>query len=99
MPRGNGFCAGMGRQMRGYGYGQGQGFAGNTQADCRFNPSLHRRWWATSNSPAPAAPAYAAAVPLESEYLQEQAQFLKTQLEEIEKRLAHLDKKEFVTKE
>jgi len=97
MPRGNGLCAGVGRQMRGYGYGQG--FAGNTQAGCRYNPLLPRRWWATSNSPVSAVPAYAAAVPQESEYLQEQAQFLKTQLEEIEKRLAHLDKKEPVTKE
>jgi len=87
----------MGRQMRGNVYGRG--LASNTGAVCRVNPSLPRRWWAGNSAPDPVAPAYAAAAPSDSEYLQEQIRFFKTQLEEIEKRLAHLDKKEPVNKE
>ncbi|KJS13942.1 MAG: hypothetical protein VR67_02525 [Peptococcaceae bacterium BRH_c8a] len=97
MSRGNGSGAGMGRQMRGNGYGCG--LTSNTGVVCRANPSLPRRWWATSSSAVPVASAYTAAAPSDSEYLQEQARFLKTQLEEIEKRLAHLEKKEPEKKE
>ena len=97
MPRGNGLGAGMGRQMRESGCGRS--LTHNTGAVCRINPTLPRRWWATSSSSVSASPAYTAAAPSDSKYLQKQARFLKTQLEEIEKRLAHLEKKEPETKE
>ncbi|WP_449241586.1 DUF5320 domain-containing protein [Desulfoscipio gibsoniae] len=96
MPRG-GYGYGCGY---GYGYGAGnapgfgfgRGMRGSYSANCRFYPWLPRRWWAynsvQNNMPLPVA----AGLPQENEYLQSQAQFLKAQLGEIEKRLNQLEK-------
>jgi len=95
MPRGFGAGAGMGGQG---GFGCGRGFRGNPGVNCRFNPSLPRRWWAAGNQN-PNAPVNAAWDSVDSGFLQRQAQFLRAQLGELERRLGLLEKKEPEQKE
>lgn len=90
MPGGFGFGAGMGRVARGFGYGRG--YAGNWGPACRFFPWMPRRWWALGDQGDITAPFFAG-IPVEGDYLQAQAKFLKNQLEAIEKRLEQLQKK------
>ena len=101
MPRGNGFRgAGMWSNGYGYansyGYGYGCGPGGNFGPNCRMYPSLPRRWWATGEYQGPQNTLYPprfAGITSENELLQAQAQFLKKQLNEIEKRLEDMGKK------
>lgn len=97
MPRGFGFGTGMGRAARGFGFGRGYG--GNFGPNCRVFPWLPRRWWATGNYQSGITAPFFAGAPVEGEYLQAQAKFLKNQLEAIEKRLEQLGKKEPETRE
>jgi len=90
MPRGFGFGAGMGWVGRGFGFGRGYGYYFSPY--CRVFPWLPRRWWATGAYSGITAPFFAG-IPVEGEYLQAQAQFLKAQLDAIEKRLEQLGKK------
>lgn len=91
MPRGGfGFGPGMGF-ARGSGFGRGT--RGNWGANCRVFPWMPRRWWAGYNFQADTPMPVAVDYPQESEYLKNQAQFLKAQLEAVEKRLEQLVKK------
>jgi len=85
---------GMGWQARGY----GRGFMGNVGPNCRMYPWLPRRWWDSSVYPAGAyTTPYSVGMP--AEYLQAQAQFLKTQLAAIERQMKQLEKKDNDDKE
>lgn len=88
MPRGGfGFGSGMGF-ARGFGFGRGT--RGNWGANCRMFPWLPRRWWASNNFQSDTPMPVAVNPPQENEYLKTQAQFLKAQLEAVEKRLEQL---------
>lgn len=85
-----GFGLGMGCRARGgAGVGMGRGFGANADVNCRMYPWLPRRWRQTSVNPGDVQGQFAGA-PSENEYLQSQAQFLKDQLNEVEKRLQKL---------
>lgn len=96
MPRGFGYGPGMSRGWQAREFGYGLGFGANFSPNCRFYPWLPRRWWATNtyqgvaNAPYP----YPAGFSDESEYLQTQAQLLKTRLGVIEKHLEQLGKQD-----
>ncbi|AGL02700.1 DUF5320 domain-containing protein [Desulfoscipio gibsoniae] len=94
MPRGGfgyGYGYGMGNAP---GFGFGRGMRGNYSANCRMYPWMPRHWWANSNVQNNMSSPFAAGFPQESEYLKNQAELLKAQLGEIEKRLNQLDKKD-----
>lgn len=72
----------------GTGWGGGAGWAGG--GSCRLYPWLPRRWWAYAPASAGAA-APASWAPLdEKELLQRQADFLKAELSDVERRLSEL---------
>lgn len=99
MPRGYGFKgAGMyGGNGYGFANGYGGGPRGNWGTNCRMFPSLPRRWWATGayqvQQNAVYQP-YLAEAASENEVLKAQAQFLRKQLGEIEKRLEQMGNKD-----
>ena len=97
MPRGYGSRgAGMwgnGGNGNGNGNGNGCGPRNDFGPNCRMYPSMPRRWWATGEYQGQQNALYPprfAGDASENELLQAQAQSLKKQLNEIEKRLEEM---------